>query len=116
MKIKHFEDIIAWQKSEQLTLKIYDLFKNNRDYKFKDQMQSASISIMSNIAEGFERQNNKEFSRFLYIARGSCGEVRSLCYIAYKLKYISENDSKEIHSVCVEISKMLFGLVQVLNK
>lgn len=65
MKINRFEDIIAWQKSKELVLIIYKRFKDNRDFGFKDQLQRAAISIMNNIAEGFERQANKEFLNFL---------------------------------------------------
>lgn len=78
MKIVRFEDIIAWQKAKELTRIIYRLFKPNRDFGFRDQIQRASVSIMNNIAEGYERKGNKEFRNFLYIAKGSCAEVRSI--------------------------------------
>lgn len=68
MKISRFEDIVAWQKSKTLTVQIYKNTKNSRDYGFKDQIQRASVSIMNNIAEGFERRSNKEFTYFLYVA------------------------------------------------
>ena len=70
MRITRFEDIIARQKSKEMTLIIYKLFKANRDFGFKDQIQRASVSVMNNIAEGFERKGNKEFKNFLYIAKG----------------------------------------------
>ena len=76
MKIEKFEDIIAWQKAEELTLLIYKAFKDNKDFGFKDQIQKASVSIMNNIAEGFERRGDKEFKHFLFIAKGSSGEIR----------------------------------------
>jgi four helix bundle protein len=82
MKIERFEDIIAWQLAKELTISIYSLFENSNDYGFKDQIQRASISIMNNIAEGFERKTNNEFKQFLYIAKGSCGEVRSMLIVA----------------------------------
>ncbi len=88
MKIERFEEIISWQKSKELTLLIYSGFKNCKDFSFKNQIERASISIMNNIAEGFERQTNKEFKNFLYIAKGSCGEVRSMLGIAIDLNYI----------------------------
>jgi four helix bundle protein len=69
MKIDQFEDIIAWQKSRDLTVTLYRIFKNNRDFVFKDQIQRASISIMNNIAEGFERVSDASFRRFLFIAK-----------------------------------------------
>ena len=89
MSLEKFEDIIAWQKAGKLTLSVYKTFKCCKDYNFKDQIQRATVSIMNNIAEGFERKSNKEFIRFLYIAKGSCGEVRSMLYLAIKLNYIN---------------------------
>ena len=70
MKFERFEDIIAWQKAKILTVCIYKLFELSKDYGFKDQIQRASVSIMNNIAEGFERKSNNEFKYFLYIAKG----------------------------------------------
>ena len=116
MKIERFEDIKAWQKAGELTLLVYSLFRKSKDFRFNDQIQSASVSIMNNIAEGFERQSNKEFARFLYIARGSCGEVRSMSYLALKLKYITVSDFKNVTSKCLEISKMLYGFIKSIQK
>jgi len=82
MQFTRFEDIIAWEKAKELTNNIYKIFKNNRNYSFKDQIQRATISIMNNISEGYEKMNNKEFRNFLSIAKGSVGEVRSMLYIA----------------------------------
>jgi four helix bundle protein len=78
MKIERFEDIIAWQKAKELSLEIYFVFKICKDFSFRDQIQRAAVSIMNNIAEGYERSSNKEFRNFLFIAKGSCGEVRSI--------------------------------------
>jgi four helix bundle protein len=86
MKFDRFEDIIAWQKAKVMTLKIYSYFKDSRDYGFKDQICRASVSVMNNIAEGFERKSDNEFMHFLYIAKSSCGEVRSMLYLAEELK------------------------------
>ena len=72
MTIEKFEDIISWKKGKTLTVLIYQLFKNSRDYSFKDQILRAVVSICNNIAEGFERRSNKEFKQFLFIAKGSC--------------------------------------------
>lgn len=82
MKINRFEEIIVWKKSRDLTKDIYRSFKDNRDYSFRDQIQRASVSVMNNIAEGFERKGNKEFKQFLFIAKGSSGELRSMLYTA----------------------------------
>jgi four helix bundle protein len=91
MKIEKFEDILAWQKARILTLKIYFLFKDLKDFAFRDQIFRASVSIMNNVAEGFERKSDKEFIHFLYIAKGSCGEVRSMLYLAIGLNYIDDD-------------------------
>jgi len=114
MTIKKFEDLIVWQKSGKMTLEIYDNFRNCRDFGFRDQIQRASVSIMNNIAEGFERKGNKEFKRFLYIAKGSCGEVRSMIYLAYKLSYLSLDEFKKISSYSNEITKMLGSFIKKL--
>lgn len=114
MKIEKFEDIIAWEKSRELTLKIYKTFTDCKDFGFRNQIQRASVSIMNNIAEGFERRSNKEFKQFLYIAKGSCGEVRSMLYLAVELKYITDIKYKELLNLSFEISKMLSGFIKTL--
>ena len=114
MGIKNFEEIVSWQKAKDLTLEIYGLFKSNRDYGFRDQIQRASLSIMNNIAEGFDRNSNADFRRFLFIARGSCGEVRSMAYIAYELHYIQKSDFHQLLASTDEISKILRGLIKSL--
>ena len=114
MKIENFEDILSWQKSKELSVLIYNLLKLNKDYSFKDQIQRAVISISNNIAEGYERKSNNEFRHFLYIAKGSCGEVRSMSYIAMELKYISEKDFTDILERSKEISRLLSGLIKTL--
>ena len=93
MGIGRFEDIIAWRKAKELTILIYDHFADSRDFGFKDQIQRASVSIMNNIAEEYERKSNSEFRQFLYIAKGSCGEVRSMLLLAEELNKI---DKKQI--------------------
>ncbi|MFH1255011.1 MAG: four helix bundle protein [bacterium] len=114
MKIVKFEDIIAWKKAGELTINIYKEFKDCRDFSFRDQIQRAAVSIMNNIAEGFERRTNKEFIYFLYIAKGSCGELRSILYLAIKLKYISEESFKTNYNLSVEISRLISGLIKIL--
>lgn len=90
MRIEKFEDIIAWQKSRTLTVNIYSCFRDNKDFGFRDQIQRASVSIINNIAEGFDRHGSKEFIRYLYISKASCSEVRSMSYLAKDLRYVSE--------------------------
>ncbi len=112
MKIERFEDIIAWKKSKELTLLVYKSFRQTKDLSFKNQIERASISIMNNVAEGFERQTNKEFKNFLFIAKGSCGEVRSMVSIAKDLGYIPSKQCSEINSLSIEISRILSGLIK----
>ncbi|MDE2037995.1 MAG: four helix bundle protein [Patescibacteria group bacterium] len=114
MKIGRFEDIQAWQKAKTASLSVYKAFEGCKDFKFKDQIQSAAISVMNNIAEGFERKGVKELERFLYIAKGSAGEVRSMLYVALDLKYISPDSFKVLSSLYIEISKMLAGFIRSL--
>jgi len=114
MKIDKFEDILAWQKAGKLTVIIYDLYKDNRDFSFRDQLRRAAISIMNNIAEGFERGGDKELRYFLYIAKGSCAEVRSMLYVALRLEYTTKKDFDELYNLTIEISKMLSGFIKTL--
>ena len=116
MKISKFEDILSWQKSRTLTLLIYKLFENHNDFGFKNQIERASVSIMNNIAEGFERQSNKKFRQFLYIAKGSCAEVRSMLYIASDLEKINNKDFNKAYFLSIEISKLLSGFIKTKNK
>lgn len=115
MKINTFEDIIAWQKSKELSILIYDRFKVIKDYSFKDQIQRASISIMNNIAEGFERGTNPELKRFLFMAKGSAGEVRSLLCVAYELKYLSQDDYTRLNSLALSISKLISSFIKSIH-
>lgn len=113
--MEKFEDIIAWQKARQMTIVVYKKFLNNKDYGFRDQIQRASVSVMNNIAEGFERKGDREFSHFLYIAKGSCGEVRSMIYLALDLGYITKVEFDELFGVSFEISRMLSGFIKKLK-
>ncbi|MDO8482626.1 MAG: four helix bundle protein [bacterium] len=114
MKIEKFEDILSWQKSKVLAVLIYKILSGNKDYGFRDQMQRAAVSVSNNISEGYERRSNKEFKQFLYIAKGSCGEVRSMAYIGVELGYIEKDGFQIIYSSSLEISKLLSGLIKVL--
>ncbi|MCU0377949.1 MAG: four helix bundle protein [Bacteroidales bacterium] len=115
MKIERFEEIIAWQKAKDLTTTLYFLFKDNRDFSFRDQILRASISVMNNIAEGFERGSDKDFKHFLFIAKSSSGEVRSMLYLAADLKYIDFIKFNELLEKSTEISKLLSGLIKTLQ-
>jgi four helix bundle protein len=112
-KIECFEDLEIWKESMRLSVKIYELMKDCKDYAFKDQIQRASVSVPSNIAEGYERQTNKEFIQFLYIAKGSCGELRTHLYLAKELKYIESVDFKTLLNKSKQLSSMLFNYIKV---
>jgi len=114
MKIQKFEDIIAWQKAKELTLDIYKQFQNCKDFGFKSQIEKASVSTMNNIAEGFERKGDKEFKHFLFVAKGSCGEVRSMLYLAFQLNYINKEQYNKFRNLSIEISKLLSGFIKTL--
>jgi four helix bundle protein len=115
MKIRTFEDLFVWQKAIVHSIEIYKWFQSVADFGFKNQIQRASISISNNIAEGFERGSDRDFRRFLFIAQGSCSEVKSMIYIALKLNYISNDEFSTIYGQLNEIGKMLFGLMKTLN-
>jgi four helix bundle protein len=115
MKINQFEDILAWQKAKNMTLKIYSMFKETKDFGFRDQICRASVSVMNNIVEGFERKSDAEFKHFLFIAKGSCGEVRSMLYLAIELNYISKEEYSYLINISLEISKMISGLIKTLK-
>jgi four helix bundle protein len=112
--INRFEDIFGWQKSKIFVFEIYKQFNQCRDFSFKDQILRAAISIMNNIAEGYERMTNKDFKNFLYISKGSCAEVRSMLYLALDLKYITQNNFNILSQQAEEISKILSGLIKKL--
>jgi len=116
MKIQKFEDIVAWQKSQDLVIEIYSLFRESKDYGFKDQICRATISISNNIAEGFDRSSNKDFVRFLYISLASCSEVKSMLYLAERLSYLNTENAERLRHNCIEISKIITGLIKSLCK
>ena len=114
MKFDQFEDILAWQKSKELAQNIYTTFGDSIDFGFRDQILRASVSVMNNIAEGFERKSNTEFKHFLYISKGSCGEVRSMLTLASELQKIDEENYLKLFALSEEISKILSGLIKTL--
>jgi len=114
MKFDRFEDILAWQKSKELSKNIYVTFGDSIDFGFRDQTLRASVSVMNNIAEGFERKSNTEFKHFLYISKGSCGEFRSMLTLASELQKIDEENYLKLFALSEEISKILSGLIKTL--
>jgi four helix bundle protein len=118
-KIERFEEIEAWKLARRATRLVYDATgrgKFSGDFALVNQMRRASISILSNIAEGFERQGNKEFLQFLAVAKGSCGEVRSQLYIALDQDYIDNRTFSEISEVLVETSRTISGFMKYLQE
>lgn len=115
MKIEQFEDIKSWQKAKELTILLYAIFEQSKDFGFKDQILRASVSIMNNIAEGFERRSDKELKHFLFMAKGSCGEVRSMLILAEELNKITPEDGKKLKELTIEISKLLSGFIKSLT-
>ena len=112
MEKQRFEDLIVWQKAFKLTVNIYKVFQNCKDFGFKDQITRSSLSIPSNISEGYERESNKEFIRFLNIAKESCGELRAQLYIAIEISYLSKELGKEFIAQALEISYMISSLIK----
>jgi four helix bundle protein len=118
MEVKKFEDLVVWQKARVLTNEIYKITKKSefsKDLGLKDQIQRASVSIMSNIAEGFERGSKEEFIQFLYIARGSCGEVRTQLYVAKDQNYITEEEFQKLQKLAVEVSRLIYHLIEAVK-
>lgn len=115
MKIEKFEDIECWKEARELQKEIYKAFSHIKDYSFRDQIQRAAISAMSNIAEGFDRGSNKEFIQFLIFSRGSVSEVKSLCYAALDIGYITKEMALIIHDHCFKLTNLINGFVRYLK-
>ena len=118
-KIERFEDLIAWQKARILTKEIYEITRTGefaKDFGLSGQIQKASVSIMSNIAEGFERGGRGEFHQFLSIAKGSAAEVRSQLYVALDIGYLSKRDFQIIMKKAEEVGRIIGGLRASVDK
>src|SRR3989338_7585115 len=113
--IQKFEDLIAFQKARELAKSIYKEFRYCKDPGFKDQITRASVSVLSNIAEGFERGTKQEFLNYLYIAKGSAGEVRAQLYVALDAGYLSEEKFKDLKFKVEECSKLISNFIQSLK-
>jgi four helix bundle protein len=116
MAYSSFEDLEVWQRSCDLTVRVYDELKSCKDYGLKDQMTRAAVSIASNIAEGAERDTKAEYIRYLHIAKGSAAELRTQIYIAGRIKVISEKTKLDIVDELRRISGMLHGLIKSLKR
>jgi four helix bundle protein len=111
--VGRFEDLIAWQKARLLTGRIYRATNEGafaRDFNLKDQIRKAAVSVMSNIAEGFERNSAADFHRFLVIAKGSCAELRNQLYIALDVSHISSQQFGSLMEDAIEVSRIIGGL------
>jgi four helix bundle protein len=118
-KIKRFEDLEAWKIARELTRLIYSISSSGefaRDFGLRDQIRRASVSVLSNIAEGFEREGDKEFLQFLAMAKGSCGEVRAQLYVALDQLYINDEQFKAISNKAIEVSQIISGLMKYLRQ
>jgi four helix bundle protein len=116
---KTFEDIEAWQRSRALTRSIYNVTSQGtfaRDFGLRNQIRKASVSIMSNIAEGFERSRTREFIQFLATAKGSAGEVRAQLYVALDQGYVEQAIFDDLSQSIIKISMMLSGLITYLSR
>lgn len=111
--IQKFEDLTVWQKGLSLAIEIYKTLANTTDFGLRDQMQRSSTSIPSNIAEGFEREYNKEFIRFLKIAKGSAGELRTQIYLAIGIGVIDQTVGEDLLEKSRHISSMLRNLIKI---
>jgi four helix bundle protein len=117
--ITRFEDILAWQKARELNKLVYELTqlpKFKKDFSLVDQIRRSGISIMSNIAEGFARATDKEFSHFLYIAHGSVAELQSQLYAAFDQSYIDDKQFDTGYKLSEEVSKLIQGFSNYLRK
>lgn len=111
--IERFEDLIAWQKARVLTRAIYEATQKNtfaRDFGLAGQIQRAAVSVMSNVAEGFERGSNRDFHRFLCMAKASCAEVRSQLYVAHDIGYIQPDEFNQLLLQAQEVARVIGGL------
>ncbi|WP_461629845.1 four helix bundle protein [Labilibaculum euxinus] len=113
--IKKFEELVIWQNARKLINEIYKEMNGIKDFGFKDQIQRASVSIMNNIAEGFERYSDTEFRRFLDISKASCGEVRSMLYLAEDLHYLNNYTAENLRKDCRLISGSIQNSINSLK-
>ena len=120
MKITHFEDLECWQEARKLVKMVYEAIKANSDLaadlRFSGQFSSAAVSTMSNIAEGFARETDKEFLRGLWISKGSAAEVQSLCYAALDQRYLTKKEMEMIYNQAEKVASLDSGMIKYLRK
>ncbi|MBK9215244.1 MAG: four helix bundle protein [Chloracidobacterium sp.] len=118
-RIERFEDIEAWKLAREVTRTVYAVSSSGafaKDFALVNQIRRAAVSILSNIAEGFERNGDKEFVQFLTVAKGSCGEVRAQLYIAMDQGYLDEKNFLKLREEVVQVSMMIAGLIAYLKQ
>ncbi|MGB0993807.1 MAG: four helix bundle protein [Akkermansiaceae bacterium] len=115
MAYQSFEDLEVWKRACRLSLDIFKQMKNSQNYALKDQMTRSAISVPSNIAEGQERDSAGDFVRFLRIAKGSCGELRTQLYLAQQSQELTQEISRPLIQETKEISSMLQGLIRSIQ-
>ena len=120
MTAERFEDLRIWQTARSQANRVYSAFGSesiaSRDFGFRDQIQRCSVSVMNNIAEGFERKTDQDFARFLDIAKGSNGELRSMLYLAEDLDYLHHETANEMRNISEELSRAIESLSRHLRK
>ena len=112
-RIERFEDLVAWQKARMLAQTVYTMTRERtfaKDFGLSSQVQRAAVSIMANIAEGFERNRSGEFHQFLSVAKGSCAEVRSHLYAAHDAGYLDKDHFTEVLAQAEEVGRIIGGL------
>jgi len=117
--VSRFEELKAWQKARVLTKRVYEVTRRGefaKDYGLARQIQRAAVSVMSNIAEGFERGNRREFHQFLFVAKASCAEVRSELYISFDVGYLSRDELRDLLALAEEVSRIIGGLRSSVSK
>ncbi len=118
MGIKYFEDLQVWKTARELTSKVYAVTSDgafSKDFGLRDQIRRAAVSVMSNIAEGYERGGNQEFIQFLSIAKGSCGEVRSQLYVAVDQAYLDRREGEKLIDEFRKLSIMINNFMEYLK-
>lgn len=118
MAVDKFEDLVAWQKARELTRGVYEVTRRGafkQDQALMKQLQRASVSVMSNLTEGFERGGRKEFHHFTVIAKGSCAEVRCQLYVAYDAGYITLEEFSKLMEMAKETTRVIAGLRKSLE-
>jgi four helix bundle protein len=116
--VKHFEELEVWQTAREMAREIYGCGGDSafaRDFGLRDQIRRAAVSVVSNIAEGFERGGDREFRQFLAQAKGSCGEVRAQLYVALDQGYLNQDKFDRLSALTVQIGRMLGGLMSYLK-